>query len=101
MASRAADLSNLKQERIAVAIDEGVLHFLKIAGLLTFLPKPFAGPAIVMGLASLFGLFPRLFVHVGDHQNFAGTVVLDNDRNKSVGFIEIDFLHYPEFLEIY
>jgi hypothetical protein len=46
-----------------------------------------------MGPAGFFGFFPRLLVHIGDHQNFAGAVVLDNDRHKSVAFLKIDFLH--------
>src|SRR5262249_38989793 len=93
MASRATNLSHLKQERIVIAIDESAFHFLKIARFFALLPKPFAGTAIVMSLASLFGPFPRLFVHVGDHQNFARPIVLDNDRNKSVAFRKIDVLH--------
>src|SRR5262249_2407437 len=93
MASRASNLSHLKQERIVIAIDESVFHFLKIAGLFTLLPQALPGAAIVMSLAGFFGLFQRLFVHVGDHQNLARAIVLHNDRNKPVAFREIDFLH--------
>src|SRR6185436_4245556 len=51
MASGAADLVDLNEDRIVVTVDERVFDFLKVARLLALEPRPFARAAVVMGLA--------------------------------------------------
>src|SRR5689334_12879226 len=90
VAGSAADLVDLQQERVVVAIDKRVLDFLKISRLLAFEPRAFAGAAVIMRLAGFLGFFPRFLVHVGDHQHFTRLMVLHDHRHQAVPFGKID-----------
>src|SRR3972149_3032116 len=67
----AAKLLYLKEQRVIVSVDEGILDLMVVAGFLAFEPEPPPRAAVVVGLAGLRGLFPGLGIHVGEHQHLA------------------------------
>src|SRR5688572_3525644 len=102
MASGAADLIDLQQNRVVVAVDESISYFLEVARLLAFEPKPLAGTAVIVRFAGLLGLLPRLFVHISNHQHVARFIVLHDHGNQAVSLGEVYLFHRfsLEFIEV-
>jgi len=89
VASR-ADLLDLDQQRIAVAIKSDVFHGLGMSAGLAFHPELLARTAPEMSLAGLQGFLQRGLVHPSHHQDAPGVLLLDDRRNQAVG-IELKF----------
>src|SRR5439155_3408617 len=83
-----ADLFDLDQERVAVAVERDVLDLLYMAAGLAFHPELPARAAPEMGLAGFDGFFKRSAVHPGHHQNAARFLFLNNggDQARRVEF---------------
>ena len=82
VAGDAADLLDLEQDRVGVAVDEDLAHVLQMAGGLALHPELAARRAPVGGAAGLERVPPGLAVHVGDHQDLAGRGVLRDRRQR-------------------
>lgn len=89
MACGPTDLLDLEQHGIPVAIDEELSNALDVATFLAFAPEAPATSAVIHGLPGAQGFFPRFAVHMGDHQDLAGTGVLRDGRNEIVGTTEL------------
>ncbi len=92
MASSSSKLLDLKKDGIVVTVDESVFDLLKVAGFLPLKPKPSSGAAVVVGLSGPSRLVPGLLVHVGQHEDISGLIVLDDHRDQAFTFGEIDVL---------
>src|SRR5207249_10718603 len=79
-----ADLFDLNQERVAVAVERDVLDLLHMAASLAFHPELPARAAPEIGLAGFDGFFKRSAVHPGHHQNAARFLFLNNGGNQAV-----------------
>jgi hypothetical protein len=84
VARGAADLVDLEQDRVGVAVDEGGPDSLDVAALFTLLPEPLATAAVVDGFAGGDGRGPGRAVHVREHEYAACRGVLDRDREQGV-----------------
>ena len=62
---------------------------LHVAGAFSLVPQLLAAAAPVMGLACGKRGFPRLPVHPGQHEHFAGGSILGNGGNKTSGLGKI------------
>src|SRR5688572_33379662 len=91
MASGAADLIDLQQNRVVVAVNESISYFLEVARLLAFEPKPLAGTAVIVRFAGLLGLLPRLFVHIGTINTSPGSLSCTIQGTRAVGLAEVNF----------
>src|SRR4051812_34195741 len=79
-----ADLVDLDQERVAVAIEGDVLDLLRVAARLALHPELLPRPAPEMGLAAREGLLQGRAIHPGHHEDATGLLLLDNGGNESV-----------------
>src|SRR5437763_12033672 len=79
-----ADLFDLNQERIAVAVERDILDLLHMAAGLAFHPELPARAAPEIGLAGFDGFFKRSAVHPGHHQDAARFLFLNDGGNQSV-----------------
>ena len=79
-----ADLFDLNQKRVTIAIKSDLLHVLSMSAGLAFHPKFLARAAPEMGLAGFDGLFQGSAIHPGHHQHLPGRVILDDGRNQTV-----------------
>jgi hypothetical protein len=89
VARRTANLLDLDQERIAVAIDIDFMDLLNVAALFALAPKLLAAAAIVHSVTKLKGLAVAFFVHIGHHENLTSLVILHDHRNKTVALFEV------------
>ena len=80
-----ADLFDLNEQRVAVAIERDVLHRLGVAAGLAFHPEFLAGAAPEMSPAGRDCFFQRGAVHPRHHQHAAGGLFLDDGRDQAVG----------------
>ncbi len=87
-----ASLLHLKYQGVVVAIDEGLFNLLKMAGFLPFKPKFAARAAVVVGLTGPSCFVPGLLVHIGQHEDIPGLIVLDDHRDQAFTFGKIDVL---------
>ena len=87
MAGRAADLLDLEQHGVAVAVQADGKHFLYVPGRAALVPEFLAAAAPVMGLAGFQGTFPGFFIHIGQHEHFARGRVLRDGGDQSLGKI--------------
>ncbi len=69
--ARRADLLDLNQKRVAVAIKRNRFHGLRVAALLAFPPEFLARAAPEMRLARRDGFLQRPAIHPRHHQNAA------------------------------
>src|SRR5260221_3257223 len=69
MAGDAADLLDLQEHRVRVAVEPQLAHFLHVTGLLALVPQPAARARPVHGLARRRRLFERRAIHPGDSQH--------------------------------
>src|SRR5205823_15127199 len=71
-----ADLFDLNEKSVPVAIEGDVLHGLDVAAGLAFHPKFLAGAAPKMGFAGSDRLLQGSAIHPGHHQDAAGGLLL-------------------------
>src|SRR5262249_46885439 len=90
--TRRAVRVNAHQQRIAVAVKANVNDALSGARGRAFMPKLSPRTAPEPGLASLQGLRQTLGVHMRDHQDLVGVVVLHDSRDQSL-IIELQILN--------
>src|SRR5262245_14024678 len=90
MASRAADLMDLEENRVRVTIDKNLLHFLHVARFLALPPELIAAAAEIHGPLGAQSLVESLLVHPGHHQHLAAGGVLGDGWNKAAGFVEVN-----------
>ena len=80
-----ADLLDLDQQRVAVAIKRDVFHGLRVAAGLALHPELLARAAPEMGLAGGEGGLERGAVHPRHHQHAPGGLLLDDRGDEAVG----------------
>ena len=80
-----ADLLDLNQQGVAVAIERDVFYGLSMAAFLAFHPEFLAGAAPKMGLAGGDGFFERSAVHPRHHQDATGAGFLHDGGNEALG----------------
>ncbi len=90
VAGGAADLVDLEQDGVGVAIDEDLAHFLDVAALLALAPEAVAAAAEVDGPARAQRLLVGFAVHPGQHEDGAAVGVLGDGRHQAAAFVEID-----------
>ena len=78
-----------QQQGILVAIGGDLLHGKPMAGSLALEPELLARTAIEGGETALDGAAEGFFVHVSDHQDAAGTVVLHDGGDQAVRLSKI------------
>lgn len=79
-----ADLFDLNEDGIPVAIKSDVLNGLRVATALAFHPESLARPAPEMRLAGGDGFLKRCAIHPGHHEN-ATSLLLLNDGWEQAG----------------
>ena len=92
-----ADLLDLDQQRVAVAIEREILNRLRMTAFLTLHPEFLPGPAPEMGFAGGDGFFQRGAIHPRHHQYAPGARFLHNGWNQPVG-VEFQFVVKAHFL---
>ncbi len=93
MAGRPSDLIHFEQEGVPIAIEINLFNFLKISRGLPFDPNFLARPRPEGGLLCFQRLFPRLSIHITQHQDLVGGGLLDDHRDEPIPFLEIDLDH--------
>ena len=83
--ARRADLLDLNQQHVGVAIERDVFHGLRVAAFLAFHPEFLARAAPEMRLAGGDGAFQRGAVHPRHHHHTAGFLFLDDRGNQALG----------------
>ena len=96
MAAAFAGYLDLNHDHVLVAVGVDILHLLDETGFFTFDPKFVAGAAPVARFAGLDRESEGLFVHEGEHEDFAGFGVGRDARDQAVG-IEFRAEDVPEF----
>ena len=89
----AAELVDLEKDGIGVAVDEDLLYFLHVSGLLALAPELVAAAAEVDDAPGAYRLLEGLAVHPRQHQHLAGRGVLGDGGNEAAGFVEIERAH--------
>src|SRR5690606_13913019 len=84
VAGDAADLFDLEQHHVVVAVDAHVEHALRVAGLLALVPQLPARARPIHGLAQFGGARERLAIHPREHQHVARGRLLRDHRNEPV-----------------
>ncbi len=83
MTGGAADLLDLHEEGVGVAVHEDLFDELDVPGGLPLHHDTPVGTAVKVGLAGFKGPLERLAVHVGEGEHFTGLVILTYDRDES------------------
>ena len=84
-------LLHLKEEGVAITIDEPAQDPLRVAARLAFLPEILTGAAPVVHVAGLHGMLERVLVHPGHHENAsAGFGTLLHNRGNQAAVIEFE-----------
>ena len=94
MTCGAADLVNLEDHRVLIAIDKDFFDDLCIAGLLAFFPEFVSGTGPVGGNTALEGFIPGFFIDVCKHEHIARLIVLRDSGNQSPALFEIQIQHW-------
>jgi hypothetical protein len=89
-------LVDQQQQGVAVAVDAKFLQVLHLAGRLSFAPQRAAAAAEIADTAGGQRFRHRIAVHPGEHQHFAGVVLL-RDRGDQAGIVEADDRQYLLF----
>jgi len=82
MAGRTANLINLDQDGIRVAIEVEAMELLHVAALLSLAPKFVTAAAKVADMAGLESFFVGFCIHVGQHQYIARSRILGNHGDE-------------------
>ena len=80
---------HLDQHRVEVAIGGDLLDHQAMAGAFAFEPELLPGAAVEGSEARLDGQAEGLFVHVADHEDAPGGVILDDGGDEAVRLFEI------------
>lgn len=88
-----AGLVDQKQEGVAVAVEQDAPDFLNVARGFSFHPELLPRSAPVSGITSFDCTCQTFMVHIGHHEDFFGTFILGDGRNKS--FI-VEFYFFDE-----
>ena len=83
----AADLLNLEEERVGVAVLEPAHHLLRVAARLALEPEFLPRPAPVVHEARLQRRAERALVHPGHHEHAPGGRVLHDRGDEAVGVV--------------
>src|SRR5262249_62118542 len=86
MTGGAADLVHFEQNRVGVAVDEDLAHFLHMAALLALAPQASAAAAVVTGPAAAQRFFVSFPVHPGEHEHLARAPAFTNHRDDPAPF---------------
>jgi hypothetical protein len=81
---RTADLIDLEEDRVAVAIDVDGFHRLDVTAFFAFSPELLPAPTVIDRPAGGDGFGVTFGVHVGLHQDFTGLGILGNGGQQSV-----------------
>jgi hypothetical protein len=94
VASGTADLVDLQEKRVAVAVDVNPVNLLDVAAFFAFAPQFVSAAAVVNGVTEFQRFFVAFLVHIRHHQDFAGFIILRDRGNEPVAFFEIrtDFI---------
>ena len=79
MTRRTADLVHFHQQRVGVTVVVDAFQFLDVAAFLALSPQPTAAAAPVADTPGAQRLVVGVLVHVRQHQDNAGFVVLGDD----------------------
>src|SRR5262245_41042745 len=90
VAGRPADLLDLQQDRVGVAVEEDAADLLHVAALFALAPQLVAAATEVAGPPRAQRLVERFAVHPRQHQHLAGVGVLRDRRDQSAGLGKID-----------
>ena len=80
-----ADLDDAGQQGVHVAVAVEGPHILEVAAGLPLDPQGPAAAGIIGHLTGLDGQVVSLLVHVGDHEDLVGRVLLDDDGQQAIG----------------
>ena len=86
------------EQRVAVAILLDGNHVEEVSALFALRPQAVLGTAEEGHFTRLHRLVQSLLVHEAQHQHLLGVVILNDGRNKSAHFIEIQFHIYFLYL---
>lgn len=75
MAAAAAELFDLEDDGVLVAVETDILHNLVFAGGLALVPDFLATAAVINGFAEGDGHLQALSVHVGEHEGLVRFVI--------------------------
>lgn len=89
----AAFLLDPEDDGVTIAIDQNFFDNLDVAALFPFAPEPVAAARIVDGLSGSERFLSRFGIDVGEHQHFAGEMVLRHSGNDAARLLKIEFLH--------
>src|SRR5262249_12884064 len=90
VAGGAADLMDLQEDGVGVAVEVDRPDVLGVAALLALAPELTAAAAEVTRPAGANGLLVGLAVHPGQHQHLARVGVLRDGRHQPAGLVERD-----------
>src|SRR5262245_22397615 len=93
MACGASHLTHFDEDRIGVAVEIDALELLNMTALLPFSPEPIATAREITYATGSYRLFERFAVHVGEHQHFAGGVILRDGGNDAAEFFKVNLDH--------
>ena len=82
--ARRADLLDLNEQHVGVAIKRDVFDSLRVAAFFAFHPEFLARPAPKMRLAGFDGFLQRRAIHPRHHQNAASGLFLHNCGNQAI-----------------
>ena len=84
MAGRAADLLDLEQHGVAVAVQADGKHFLYVPGRAALVPEFLAAAAPVSHFTCFKSGIKCFFIHIRQHQYFVCLIILSYDRYHSI-----------------
>ena len=93
VAGGAADLFDLEDHGIGIAIHKDLLHDLHIARLFALVPELGTGTGPIDAVSGFERFLPGLLVDVGEHEDLAGLPVLGDGGDEPPGLLEIKFDH--------
>jgi len=77
-------LDDFVEEAVLIAVSKDPRYPLNMSAFFPFFPYLFPAPAIEMGIPGTGSEFDCFRVGIRDHQYFTGSLVLDNDGDKTV-----------------
>lgn len=77
-------LFHKKEDGVVIAVDSYLLDQLEVSRGFPFQPQLIPGPGPVVSLSSLLCLGKGFVVHISQHENLAGSIILGDGWNKSL-----------------
>ena len=93
VAGGSADLLDLEDHSIFIAVNEDLVDDLDVAGAFALVPQLLAGAGEVDTVTGFQSFVPGLFVDVGEHEDLSGLVILGDGGNQTAAFGKIKFYH--------